>query len=30
LCAIYQTLLSDTDGTYDPSDHNDRLLLGLK
>lgn len=30
LCAIYQTLLADTDGTYDPSDHNDRLLLGLK
>ena len=30
LCAIYQTLLADTDGIYDPSDHNDRLLLGLK
>jgi DNA invertase Pin-like site-specific DNA recombinase len=30
LCAIYQTLLADTDGVYDPSDHNDRLLLGLK
>lgn len=30
LCGIYQTLLSDSDGTYDPSDHNDRLLLGLK
>ena len=30
ICAIYQTLLMDTDGIYDPSDHNDRLLLGLK
>jgi DNA invertase Pin-like site-specific DNA recombinase len=30
LCAIYQTLLADSDGVYDPSDHNDRLLLGLK
>jgi DNA invertase Pin-like site-specific DNA recombinase len=30
LCSIYQTLLADTDGVYDPSDHNDRLLLGLK
>ena len=30
LCAIYRTLLADTDGLYDPSDYNDRLLLGLK
>lgn len=30
LCGIYQTLLADSDGTYDPGDHNDRLLLGLK
>lgn len=30
LCAIYRTLLADSDGLYDPSDHNDRLLLGLK
>ena len=30
LCAIYQTLLADSDGVYDPSDHNDRLLLGVK
>ena len=30
LCAIYQTLLADADGLYDPADHNDRLLLGLK
>ena len=30
LCAIYQTLLADADGLYDPSQYNDRLLLGLK
>jgi DNA invertase Pin-like site-specific DNA recombinase len=30
LCAIYRTLLADTDGLYDPSQYNDRLLLGLK
>ena len=30
LCAIYRTLLADADGVYDPSDYNDRLLLGLK
>lgn len=30
LCGIYQTLLADSDGTYDPGNHNDRLLLGLK
>ncbi len=30
LCAIYRTLLGDADGVYDPSDYNDRLLLGLK
>jgi hypothetical protein len=30
LCAIYRTLLADTDGLYDPANHNDRLLLGLK
>lgn len=30
LCAIYRTLLADTDGLYDPSHYNDRLLLGLK
>jgi DNA invertase Pin-like site-specific DNA recombinase len=30
VCAIYQTLLGDTDGLYDPSQYNDRLLLGLK
>ena len=30
LCSIYRTLLADADGLYDPSDYNDRLLLGLK
>lgn len=30
LCAVYRTLLADADGLYDPSNHNDRLLLGLK
>src|SRR5210317_1972189 len=30
LCAIYRTLLADSDGLYDPSHYNDRLLLGLK
>ena len=29
LCALFQTLLADQDGLYDPIDHNDRLLLGL-
>jgi DNA invertase Pin-like site-specific DNA recombinase len=30
VCAIYQALLGDADGLYDPSNYNDRLLLGLK
>lgn len=30
LCAVFGTLLGDADGIYDPRDHNDRLLLGLK
>jgi len=30
LCALSGTLLGDPDGVYDPADHNDRLLLGLK
>ena len=30
LCAIFQTLLVDQDGVYDPTQYNDRLLLGLK
>jgi len=30
LCAVFGTLLGDADGIYDPREHNDRLLLGLK
>jgi len=30
LCAIFQTILADQDGLYDPGQYNDRLLLGLK
>jgi DNA invertase Pin-like site-specific DNA recombinase len=30
ICALFGTLIGDLDGTYDPSDYNDRLLLGLK
>ena len=30
LCARFRTLLADADGVYDPTDYNDRLLLGLK
>lgn len=30
LCGVFQVLLADADGVYDPSDFNDRLLLGLK
>jgi DNA invertase Pin-like site-specific DNA recombinase len=30
LCAIFQTILADQDGLYDPGEYNDRLLLGLK
>jgi DNA invertase Pin-like site-specific DNA recombinase len=30
LCGLFQTLLADQDGVYDPGDFNDRLLLGLK
>ena len=29
LCALFQTVLADRDALYDPTDHNDRLLLGL-
>jgi DNA invertase Pin-like site-specific DNA recombinase len=29
-CALFDTLLADPDGIYDPSDYNDRLLLGMK
>jgi DNA invertase Pin-like site-specific DNA recombinase len=30
LCSLTDTLIADTDGIYDPSSFNDRLLLGLK
>jgi DNA invertase Pin-like site-specific DNA recombinase len=30
LCGRYRVLLADADGLYDPTDHSDRLLLGLK
>jgi DNA invertase Pin-like site-specific DNA recombinase len=30
LCAVFRALLADQDGLYDPTDYNDRLLLGLK
>src|SRR5207245_10539089 len=30
LCALSGTLLGDMDAVYDPAEHNDRLLLGLK
>jgi DNA invertase Pin-like site-specific DNA recombinase len=30
ICALTSTLILDEDGIYDPSDFNDRLLLGLK
>ncbi len=30
LAAIFHTLIADEEGLYDPQDHNDRLLLGLK
>ena len=30
LCALFDTLIADTDGIYNPRDFNDRLLLGLK
>jgi DNA invertase Pin-like site-specific DNA recombinase len=30
LCAVFNTLLADQDGVYNPTDTNDRLLLGLK
>ena len=29
-CSLFGTILADQDGIYDPSDYNDRLLLGLK
>lgn len=30
VCAVFDALLADQDGVYDPRDYNDRLLLGLK
>ena len=30
MCALFDTLIADADGLYDPSTYNDRLLLGLK
>jgi DNA invertase Pin-like site-specific DNA recombinase len=30
LCAIFGTMLADQDGIYNPTDYNDRLLLGLR
>jgi DNA invertase Pin-like site-specific DNA recombinase len=30
ICALFGTLIADLDGSYDPSQYNDRLLLGLK
>lgn len=30
ICALFSTLIADTDGVYDASQYNDRLLLGLK
>ena len=30
LCALFDTLLADADGVYNPRDFNDRFLLGMK
>jgi DNA invertase Pin-like site-specific DNA recombinase len=30
MCGLFRTLLADYDGLYDPTEFNDRLLLGLK
>lgn len=30
VCGLFQTLIADTDGLYNPTEYNDRLLLGLK
>jgi hypothetical protein len=30
ICALFDTLIADVDGVYDPAHFNDRLLLGLK
>ncbi|HUR52572.1 MAG TPA: recombinase family protein [Gemmataceae bacterium] len=30
VCALFQVLIADADGVYDPTDPSDRLLLGLR
>ena len=30
VCAVFGTLIADEDGVYDPTDLNDRLVLGMK
>jgi DNA invertase Pin-like site-specific DNA recombinase len=30
LCGLFQVLIGDADGVYDPTDPNDRILLGLR
>jgi DNA invertase Pin-like site-specific DNA recombinase len=30
LCGLFQVLIGDADGVYDPTDPNDRMLLGLR
>jgi DNA invertase Pin-like site-specific DNA recombinase len=30
ICALFDTLIADADGVYDPTSYNDRLLLGLR
>lgn len=30
VCALFGTLIADSDGVYDPANYNDRLLLGLR
>lgn len=30
ICSLFNTLIGDVDGIYDPTNYNDRLLLGLK
>src|SRR5262245_60461778 len=30
LCGLFQALIADADGVYDPADPNDRMLLGLR
>ena len=30
ICALFDTLIADADGVYDPANYNDRLLLGAR